>query len=132
MMVSNTLLIGISRQFAFAQFIAVRDARRFLENNYPNVSLYGPYDSSNAKDAEATKVRIAYSRERDDRDKPGKNEDDWKCEIVSFRCLQIIAESQTDSDSATLQTMTIEISASDAMQQGHVSRNFHNLWTIVD
>ena len=74
--------IGQSRQFAFAQFVGIPEGRRFLEQYYPYISLYGAYDPSRSKDTEATKVRIAFSRDKDDRDKPGKSEDDWKCEVV--------------------------------------------------
>lgn len=27
-------------------------------------------------------VRVAYSREKEERDRAGKNEDDWKCDVV--------------------------------------------------
>lgn len=73
---------GQSRGFAFAQFVSISDARRFLDRNYPSMLLYGTYDPNNAAPAEPTKVRIAYSRERDDRDRAGKSEDDWKCDVV--------------------------------------------------
>ncbi len=75
-------LIGQSRGFAFAQFVSISDARRFLDRNYPSMLLHGTYDPNNAAPAEPTKVRIAYSRERDDRDRAGKSEDDWKCDVV--------------------------------------------------
>ena len=75
-------MTGQSRQFAFAQFVGLPEANRFLEKYYPAVSLYGPYDPNNAVASEPTKVRVAYSREKDDKDRPGKNEDDWKCEVV--------------------------------------------------
>jgi hypothetical protein len=84
-----TFVIGQSRQFAFAQFIGIPEARRFLEKYYPTVSLYGAYDPNNAAVSEPTKARIAYSREKDDRDKPGKSDDDWKCEVV---CSEISVE----------------------------------------
>ncbi|KAG0650519.1 putative RNA-binding [Hyphodiscus hymeniophilus] len=73
---------GQSRQFAFAQFVGIPEARRFLERYYPYVSLYGAYKPSRSEDTEATKVRIAFSRDKDDRDKPGKSEEDWKCEVL--------------------------------------------------
>ncbi|ESZ91736.1 hypothetical protein SBOR_7887 [Sclerotinia borealis F-4128] len=67
---------GISRQFAFAQFYTLLEARRFLEKHYPSVSFYGPLQTS-----EPTKVRIAYSREKNDQERTSKHEDDWKCEV---------------------------------------------------
>lgn len=87
---------GQSRQFAFAQFTGIPEARRFLEKYSPTISLYGAYDPNKASASESTNVRIAYSREKDDRDKPGKGDDDWKCEVcylanyshrtLCFRC----------------------------------------------
>ncbi|KAH6671756.1 hypothetical protein B0J14DRAFT_80316 [Halenospora varia] len=87
---------GQSRQFAFAQFVGIPEARRFLEEHYPTLSLYGSYDPGQSAPTQPSKVRIAYSRERDDRDKAGKGEDDWKCEVcyipnfshrtLCFRC----------------------------------------------
>ena len=65
--------------------MGIPEARRFLEKYYPYVSLYGAYDPNRSKETEATKVRIAFSRDKDDRDKPGKSEDDWKCEVVCIR-----------------------------------------------
>ncbi|KUJ07261.1 uncharacterized protein LY89DRAFT_742909 [Mollisia scopiformis] len=87
---------GQSRGFAFAQFIGISEARRFLDRFYPTVQLYGPAHSDLAATNDPSKVRIAYSRDRDDRDKAGKGEDDWKCEVcylpnfshrtLCFRC----------------------------------------------
>jgi RNA-binding protein 5/10 len=82
--------IGQSRGFAFAQFVDIPDARRFLDQHYPSVPLHGTYDPNNAAPAEPTKIRIAYSRERDDRDKAGKSDDDWKCDVVGFpTCVEV-------------------------------------------
>ncbi|QSZ32153.1 hypothetical protein DSL72_001724 [Monilinia vaccinii-corymbosi] len=67
---------GISRGFAFAQFYTVTQAKRFLEEYYPSVPLYGPSQAS-----EPAKVRIAYSREKNDQERTSKREDDWKCDV---------------------------------------------------
>ncbi|KAF7877409.1 hypothetical protein EAF04_001086 [Stromatinia cepivora] len=67
---------GISRGFAFAQFFTLPEAKRFLEEHYPSVSFYGPLQAS-----EPTKVRIAYSREKNDQERTSKHEDDWKCDV---------------------------------------------------
>jgi RNA-binding protein 5/10 len=75
-------LTGLSRQFAFAQFTTVESAGQFLERHYPIIQLFGPYDPAQANNAEGSKVRIAFSREKEDRDRAGKNEDDWKCDVV--------------------------------------------------
>ncbi|KAI9740958.1 MAG: hypothetical protein M1818_004564 [Claussenomyces sp. TS43310] len=87
---------GLSRQFAFAQFQSLSDAKKFLDQNYPIIQFPGSYESGQAADSTSTKVRIAYSREKEDRDRAGKNEDDWKCDtcflvnyshrMLCFRC----------------------------------------------
>jgi hypothetical protein len=84
-------LTGQSRGFAFAQFLGIPDARRFLDRYYPSISLHGTYDPNNATSIEPTKIRIAYSRERDDRDKAGKSDDDWKCDVVCSLTLAFVA-----------------------------------------
>jgi len=76
--------IGLSRQFAFAQFAALENARAFLDRYYPSIQLYGVYDPTQTENGEGAIVRISYSREREERDRAGKNEDDWKCEVVCF------------------------------------------------
>lgn len=87
---------GQSRGFAFAQFADISHARRFLDRHYPSIPLHGTYDPNVAGPSEPTNVRIAYSRERDDREKAGKSDDDWKCDVcylsnfstrnLCFRC----------------------------------------------
>ncbi|KAK2629714.1 hypothetical protein QTJ16_000534 [Diplocarpon rosae] len=72
---------GQSKGFAFAQFAGIPDARGFLERYYPTVPLYGGLDPSQSTNIEPTRVRISYGRERDDREKAGKGEDDWKCDV---------------------------------------------------
>ncbi|TVY43698.1 putative RNA-binding protein [Lachnellula occidentalis] len=69
---------GVSRQFAFAQFVGIPEARRFLEQYYPTVALYGAYLNQSTT-TQPAQIRIAFSR--DDRDKSGKSEDDWRCEV---------------------------------------------------
>ncbi|KHJ34925.1 putative rna-binding protein [Erysiphe necator] len=87
---------GQPRGFAFAQFVGISEARRFLQDFHPSIFLHGPPDKKHAISARPAKVRIAYSRERDDREKAGKGEDDWKCDVcclpnfshrtLCFRC----------------------------------------------
>ncbi|POS87741.1 hypothetical protein EPUL_000780 [Erysiphe pulchra] len=84
------------RGFAFAQFVGISEARRFLQDYHPTVFLHGSADKKQTLSARPAKVRIAYSRERDDREKAGKGEDDWKCDVcclpnfshrtLCFRC----------------------------------------------
>jgi hypothetical protein len=75
---------GLSRQFCFAQFKSLADAKNFLERHHPSIKLYGAYNPSDSDVSDGTKIRISYSREKADRDQAGKNEEDWKCEVVSF------------------------------------------------
>lgn len=72
---------GQSRQFAFAQFVDTPHATAFLDRFYPTLSLQAPYDPSQPSEAPSIEIRVAYSREKEDRDRTGR-EDDWKCEVV--------------------------------------------------
>jgi hypothetical protein len=73
--------LGQSRQFAFARFTTISDAKAFLERNYPKIYLYGT-SASGQQLNHGAKVRIAFTREREER--AGKSEDDWICKVVSF------------------------------------------------
>ena len=53
-----------------------------MERNYPTIYLYG--NESADGDEQAAKVRIAFSRERDDRSRAEKLEGEWICKIVSM------------------------------------------------
>ena len=81
--------IGLSRQFAFAQFATLENARAFLDRYYPSIQLHGINDSTQTGDGEGAIVRISYSREKEERERAGKNEDDWKCEVVCFPHAQV-------------------------------------------
>lgn len=50
-----------------------------MESNFPSIYLYGP---NAASDDRGTKVRIAFSRERDSRTRT-RAEGDWNCPMVS-------------------------------------------------
>lgn len=69
-----------SRGFGFIRFPTLEDSKAFVERNYPMIYLYGNGSSEN--DDQAAKVRIAYSRERDDRGRGEKAEGEWTCKIV--------------------------------------------------
>ncbi|KAJ5428421.1 hypothetical protein N7445_009875 [Penicillium cf. griseofulvum] len=69
----------VSRQRGFLRFSTIDASRAFIERNYPSIYFYGPNES-------ATKVRIAYSREREDRGR-AKGASDWdcrKCLVLNF------------------------------------------------
>ena len=51
-----------------------------MERNFPMIYLYGPGSADG--DNEAAKVRVAFSRERDDRSRGDKAEGEWTCKIV--------------------------------------------------
>ena len=70
----------VSRGFGFLRFPTLEEAKAFLERNYPMIYLYGR--SSTDIDDEAAKVRIAFSRERDDRGRGEKADGEWTCKIV--------------------------------------------------
>ncbi|EAS31865.1 RNA-binding protein [Coccidioides immitis RS] len=71
----------ISRQLGFLRFPSLDASRDFLERNYPAIYLYG--DSSSHDDGRGVKVRIAYSREREDRNR-GRAEGEWTCKICTL------------------------------------------------
>ena len=52
-----------------------------MERNYPMIYLYGTGASDG--DEQAAKVRIAFSREREDRGRGDKADGEWTCKIVS-------------------------------------------------
>ncbi|KAK2782316.1 hypothetical protein FQN52_000961 [Onygenales sp. PD_12] len=72
----------ISRQLGFLRFHTMDESREFLERNFPNIYLYG--NNSSHTDDRGAKVRIAYSREREDRNRI-KAEGDWTCKILTMR-----------------------------------------------
>ena len=63
------------------RFSSFEQSRAFLEQNHPILYLYG--NDTTDSDAKAAKVRIAYSRERDDRNKD-PTEAKWICHYVSM------------------------------------------------
>ncbi|KAL1968131.1 hypothetical protein VTN77DRAFT_2262 [Rasamsonia byssochlamydoides] len=69
----------ISRQIGFLRFRSLEDSRAFMERNAPAIYLYGRNAGSGDRGA---KVRIAYSRERDDR--RGRPEGEWTCKMCGF------------------------------------------------
>ena len=70
----------LSRGFGFLRFGTLEESKAFVERNYPKIYLYGNSPTDN--DDETAKVRIAYSRERDDRPRADKTDGEWICKIV--------------------------------------------------
>ncbi|KAL4884805.1 hypothetical protein BJY04DRAFT_215252 [Aspergillus karnatakaensis] len=92
----------ISRQLGFLRFRNLGHSRSFVERNFPTIYLCGP----SALDDRGTKVRIAYSREREDRAK-ARAEGDWACmmcNVVNYstrqRCFRCQAPRNTDGGPA--------------------------------
>lgn len=75
-------IVEISRGFGFVRFPSVDEAKSFLDRYYPTIYLYG--QSTSDGDEEAAKVRIAFSREREDR-RAEKADGEWICKIVRHR-----------------------------------------------
>ncbi|KAL6237021.1 hypothetical protein BDW75DRAFT_93612 [Aspergillus navahoensis] len=69
----------ISRQLGFLRFRSLNHSRAFVVQNFPVIFLCGP----SAQDDRGTKVRIAYSREKEDRAK-ARAEGDWTCKMCSI------------------------------------------------
>lgn len=70
------IFTGESRQFGFVRFPSVNASHKFLERNYP--AVYFPVDQSSDSENQEVKVRVAYSRERNDRDRRPPDSD-WTC-----------------------------------------------------
>lgn len=70
---------GLSRQFAFAQFATVPDAKSFYDTQPPSIQFLGTYGEDEEK---RPYVTIAYSREKEERALPGQSENDWICNVV--------------------------------------------------
>ncbi len=71
----------MSRGFGFLRFPDIEQSKGFVERNFPMIYLYGSCSADG--DNEAAKVRIAFSRERDDRGRGEKADGEWTCKIVS-------------------------------------------------
>ncbi|KAL4918600.1 hypothetical protein BDW62DRAFT_63784 [Aspergillus aurantiobrunneus] len=69
----------MSRQLGFLRFRSLNHSRSFVEQNFPSIYLCGP----SAQDNRGTRVRIAYSREKEDRAK-ARAEGDWTCIMCSI------------------------------------------------
>lgn len=68
-----------SRGFGFLRFPTLHAAEKFMDKNHPMIYLYG---DSNKSNGDASRVRIAFGRERKD---AGRNDDaDWICPGVSY------------------------------------------------
>lgn len=64
------------------RFSDLEKSRAFVERTYPMIYLYG--SGSTDSDDQAAKVRIAFSRERDDRARGEKADGEWTCKILSL------------------------------------------------
>lgn len=79
----TTLTLGLSRQFAFAQFATLTDAQLFYDRTPPSIQFKNIYGDIKEGEDSSPHVTIAYSREKpDERPLPGQGDDDWICEVV--------------------------------------------------
>ncbi|EED13698.1 G-patch domain protein, putative [Talaromyces stipitatus ATCC 10500] len=69
----------ISRQIGFLRFYSLNDSRNFMGQNAPTIYLSG---RNPGNDDHGAKVRISFTRERDDR--RGRPEGEWTCRNCSF------------------------------------------------
>ena len=88
-----------SRGFGFLRFSSLEKAKKFMERNYPMIYLYGN-GSSDGDEQAAAQVRIAFSRERDDRGRSEKADGEWTCKIVC--CLQSIHNGRSTQRNSAL------------------------------
>lgn len=73
----------MSRGFGFLRFPDLEKSKAFVESNYP--MIYLNENGSTDSDDQAAKIRIAFSRERDDRNRGEKADGEWTCKIVSAK-----------------------------------------------
>lgn len=70
-----------SRGFGFLRFPSIEMTKDFLKDNYPSIYLYGKEPTDSDDQTAKVQVRVAFSRERDDRPR-GDKEGEWACKIV--------------------------------------------------
>lgn len=85
---TDAMSLEASRGFGFLRFPTVEKSKAFLERNYPIIHLYGKGSADG--DEQAAKVRVAFSRERDDRSRAEKAEGEWACKIVSIELNHVL------------------------------------------
>ncbi|KAI1947567.1 hypothetical protein LOZ56_006211 [Ophidiomyces ophidiicola] len=97
----------ISRQLGFLRFRSLDSSRDFLERNFPTIYLQGANSQSTDR---GVKVRIAYSREREDRNRI-RAEGEWTCKVCTlanyatrqrcFRCHAVRTDVQAAGSEST-------------------------------
>ena len=78
----TNISLEVSRGFGFLRFPSIEESKVFVERYYPMIYLYG--NSASGDDDQAAKIRIAFSRERDERTRNEKSDGEWTCKIVCF------------------------------------------------
>lgn len=81
---ADSVYSEVSRRLGFLRFCDLDHSRAFLEPNFPSIYFIGPNHNG---DDRGTRVRIAYSREREDRAR-ARAEGDWTCRMVGQDWLQ--------------------------------------------
>lgn len=73
--------LGVSRQFGFLRFPGLEESKEFMQRNHPTIQLYS--NASNEAIISKTLVRIAFSKEREERDRDrAPQEGEWNCPNV--------------------------------------------------
>lgn len=78
-MITDLAYLEISRGFGFLRFPSLARSREFVESNYPSIFFSKKFSDN---DSAAVKIRIAFSREKED----GK----WTCKLVSVLAIAIL------------------------------------------
>jgi len=68
------------RGFGFIRFPTTDEATAFLDRVYPHIRLESKSTSNGER--ESCQVRVAFSRERDERNRGEPAEGDWTCKLV--------------------------------------------------
>ena len=119
------LISETSRGFGFIRFPTLDRSKAFVERNYPSIYLHD--NGSSLNDDQAAKVRIAYSRERDDRSRGDKAEGEWTCKIVRHSQARE-AYGTTETSSARLSTSQAVRNVTDVRHRRLVSPKIPQGW----
>ena len=98
----------VSRGFGFLRFSSLDKSKVFMENNYPMIYLYG--NDSTEGDSQPAKVKIAFSRAREDRIRNERSEDEWVCKIVS--CCGLLTKTRDFVDIVSVPSPIIQVELS--------------------
>ena len=102
-------------------------SQKFMDRNFPTLYLYGDGSLNNE---DAARVRIAYSREKQDSTRDSKD-GDWSCRVVSAPSRKLDSTLTMD-DSAITATTVLAIDVLDAPLSNLVRFVLDVPWAITD